>query len=79
MAEITVYTTPTCPWCVRLKNYLEEKGVSYHEVDVSADQASAAQLVELTGQRSVPVLTQGGEYVVGFNPEEIDRLLPVKH
>lgn len=78
MAEVTLYTTPTCPWCVRLKNYLNEKGIGYQEVDVSADQASVSKLVDLTGQRSVPVLSNGQEYVVGFNPEEIDRVLLVK-
>ncbi|MGE5549248.1 MAG: glutaredoxin family protein, partial [Bacteroidota bacterium] len=32
MEQVTVYTTPTCPWCDRLKDYLREKGVSYNEV-----------------------------------------------
>ncbi|HOP73642.1 MAG TPA: glutaredoxin family protein [Bacillota bacterium] len=75
MSDITVYTTPTCPWCTRLKNYLKEKGVDFHEVDVSTDYDSAMKMVDLTGQRSVPVLAKGGQYVVGFNPEQIDRIL----
>jgi glutaredoxin 3 len=75
MAEITVYTTPTCPWCTKIKSYLDEKGVVYREADVAADAASAREMIELTGQRSVPVLAKGGEYVVGFNQTEIERLL----
>jgi len=75
MSDVTVYTTPTCPWCTRLKNYLKEKGVDFNEVDVSTDYDSAMKMVELTGQRSVPVLTKGDQYVVGFNPDQIDRIL----
>lgn len=75
MSDLTVYTTPTCPWCSRLKDYLNEKGVSFNEVDVSADYDAAMKMIDLTGQRSVPVLAKGDQYVVGFNPEQIDRVL----
>lgn len=75
MSEVTVYTTPTCPWCTRLKNYLNEKNISYHEVDVAADHDAARKMIDLTGQRSVPVLTKGDQFIVGFNPEQIDRIV----
>ena len=48
-----VYTTPTCPWCGKVKEYLQAKGVQYSEIDVAADASGARRLVELTGQRSV--------------------------
>jgi glutaredoxin 3 len=73
--EVTVYTTPTCSWCTKVKAYLNEKGISYREVDVAADAAAARQMVEVTGQRGVPVITKGEQYVVGFNREEIDRIM----
>jgi glutaredoxin 3 len=73
--EITVYTSPTCPWCTKVKSYLDEKGIVYREVDVAADADAARQVVEVTGQRGVPVIAKGSDYVVGFNREEIDRIL----
>jgi glutaredoxin 3 len=73
--EVTVYTTPTCPWCTKVKSYLDEKGIAYREVDVAEDAAAARQMVEVTGQRGVPVIAKGEQYVVGFNREEIDRIL----
>jgi glutaredoxin-like YruB-family protein len=73
--EITVYTTSTCPWCTKVKSYLDEKGIVYREVDVTADVGAARQMLEVTGQRSVPVVTKGSDYVIGFNREEIDRIL----
>lgn len=75
MAEVTVYTTPTCPWCVKLKNYLDEKGIPFQEVNVATDSSAARQLMDVSGQRSVPVTTVGDQVVVGFDPESIDQLL----
>lgn len=75
MEEITVYTTPTCPWCSKVKSYLKNKGINYHEVDVGSDSQSAQRMVELTGQRSVPVITIGDRYIVGFDPDRIDSIL----
>ena len=67
MEEINVYTTPTCPWCGKVKEYLQAKGVQYSEIDVAADASGARRLVELTGQpcdgplfRGVPVAVAGG-------------------
>lgn len=75
MAEVTVYTTPTCPWCTKLKNYLDEKGVPYQEVNVALDNEAAKNLIDLSGQRSVPVTTVGDQVIVGFDPESLDSLL----
>ncbi|MCL6588824.1 MAG: glutaredoxin family protein [Firmicutes bacterium] len=75
MEKITVYTSPSCPWCSRVKSYLNEKGVSYREVDINTDYESAKQLIELTGQRAVPVITKGSDYVVGYNPQELERII----
>jgi len=75
MTDVTVYTTPTCPWCTRMKSYLNEKGIEYQEIDVAANYDGARKMVDLTGQRSVPVLVKGERFVVGFNSEEVDRIL----
>ncbi|HBR29715.1 MAG TPA: NrdH-redoxin [Firmicutes bacterium] len=75
MAEVTVYTTSTCPWCVKLKSFLTEEGISFHEVNVAQDPEAARQMVELTGQRSVPVTTIGEQIIIGYNPNGIRELL----
>ncbi|TCL67363.1 glutaredoxin-like YruB-family protein [Hydrogenispora ethanolica] len=73
--NVTVYTTPTCPWCNKVKSYLSEKGVSYQEVDVAADDSAAQKLYDLTGQLSVPVITKGEQVVVGFNQAQLDKII----
>lgn len=75
MAEVTVYTSPTCPWCSKLKGYLSEKGIPYQEVNVASDPNAARQLMNVSGQRSVPVTTVGDQVVVGYDPESLENLL----
>lgn len=73
--EVTIYTTPTCAYCRQAKRYLAEKGVHYVEVDVSADQAAAEDLVRRTGQFGVPVIDIDGTLVVGFERRRLEKLL----
>lgn len=73
--SVTVYSTPTCPWCTRAKSYLEEIGVAYEEKDVSEDVAAAREMVKISGQMGVPVLSIDGNVVVGFDKKKIDQLL----
>ncbi|HPC25703.1 MAG TPA: glutaredoxin domain-containing protein, partial [Fervidobacterium sp.] len=43
--RIKIYTTPTCPWCKRAKDYFRQLGLPYTEVDVSKDQKGAEEMV----------------------------------
>ena len=54
---------------------MNEKGVSYQEMDVAKDPAGARQMIERTGQRSVPVTVVGDQTIVGFDREGLERIL----
>jgi glutaredoxin-like YruB-family protein len=73
--NVTVYSTPTCPWCTEAKSYLKELGVAYEEKDVSVDVAAAREMAKLSRQMRVPVLSIDGTVVVGFDKKKIDQLL----
>ncbi len=73
--RVIVFSTPTCPHCRSAKRYLEQRGISYVEVDVSRDAAAARDMVRRTGEQGVPQLEIDGRMVVGFNRAKIDRLL----
>lgn len=73
--NVTVYTTPTCQYCTAVKNYLDQKGINYDEIDVSEDQTAAQKLMNQTGQKGVPQIDIDGNYIVGYNKQEIDNLL----
>jgi glutaredoxin len=57
------------------KEYLEKKGVSFTDVDVSRDRAKAMEMVQKSGQMGVPVIDIDGSIIVGYQPEEFDKLL----
>ena len=73
--EVKVYSTDTCPWCTKAKEYLDKLGVKYTPVNVSTDRAAAMELVKKTKQMGVPVTTVGDKFVVGYNPSELEAVL----
>lgn len=73
--RVLVFTTQTCPWCTRVKNYLAQQRVPFREVDVSRDASAARDLVRRTGQMGVPVVEIDGRAVVGFDKSRIDQML----
>jgi glutaredoxin-like YruB-family protein len=72
---ITVYSTPTCPWCKKLKEYLKEKKVSFKDLDVSTNEKAKNEMVEKSNQMGVPVSDINGTVIVGFNIEKINNAL----
>lgn len=73
-ARITLYTTPTCPWCRVARRYLADRGIVYVEVDVAVDRAGMREMVLMTAQHGVPVIKVGEKAMVGWNVEEFERL-----
>ncbi len=54
MAQVKIYTTPTCPYCMMAKRLLTKKGVAYEEIGVAGDHEKRAWLREITGRHTVP-------------------------
>ena len=77
MKKVIVYSTPACPYCVMVKNFLKQNNVEFEEIDVAADRAKAEEMVKKSGQRSVPVTDIGGEIVVGYDTERLRKLLGI--
>ncbi|MFH1655961.1 MAG: glutaredoxin domain-containing protein [Candidatus Omnitrophota bacterium] len=75
MANVKVYSTPTCPYCIKTKAYLDEKSIKYENFDVSSDKTKLDEMIKLSGQMGVPVLDIDGNVIVGFDKERIDSLL----
>jgi glutaredoxin 3 len=76
--RVVVYSSPTCVWCSRAKTYLNGRGVSFRDVDVSRDPAAARELVRRTGQMGVPVIEIDGQAIVGFDQVRIDSALGLR-
>ena len=69
--SVKIYSTPTCPWCIRAKQFLKENDVEFQNIDVSGDQQAIDELMQKSGQMGVPVLDIEGEIIVGFDQERI--------
>ena len=77
---VKVYSLSTCPWCKKVKRFLDEKGVQYEVVDVDLaegqDQKKALEEVEkLTGSRSFPVTLINETVIRGFKEDELNEAL----
>lgn len=73
--KVMVYSTPTCPHCIRAKQFLKENNIVFEDIDVSMNQAAAEAMVTKSGQMGVPVLDIAGEIIVGFDKEKIKTAL----
>ena len=75
--KVTVYSTPTCPFCIRAKQFLKESNIQYVDIDVSSDQVKAQEMIDRSGQMGVPVIDVEGTIVVGFDKDKIKEALGI--
>lgn len=73
--KVIVFSTLTCPWCVMVKNYLNEKQIKFENKDVGLDHKAADEMIKKSGQMGVPQLWIDNEVIVGFDKEKINQLL----
>ena len=67
MPKVEIYTTPWCPYCHAAKSLLEDKGVSYEEVDATAAEVRTAMVERAHGRRTVPQIFIGETHVGGYD------------
>ena len=72
---ITMYSTPTCGYCVKAKDYFRQNKIPFTEHNVASDQRRADEMMRKSGQMGVPVIDVHGKIIVGFNQPEIERAL----
>jgi len=73
--KVAVYSTPTCPFCIRAKQFLSENNVVFTDIDVSKDEGKVEEMIEKSGQMGVPVIDVDGQIIVGFDKEKIRSVL----
>ena len=80
MAEkiVKVYTTPTCPWCKKVKQLLNDNAVKYQEINVAEDKAAREEMANTTHQLAIPATVIDGDVVIGFNEKMLKEKLGIK-
>jgi len=77
MADIKVYSTEFCPYCVSLKEFLKEKNIAFQAIDVTQDIKAQEEMIEKSGQMGVPVTDIDGQIIIGFDREKISQILGI--
>lgn len=81
--QVTVYSTPTCPFCKQAKIFLRERNVAFTDVDVSVDHDQAQEMIKKSGQMGVPVIVvvkdnEQEEIIIGFERAKLAQAVGVK-
>ena len=75
--SVKVYSTPTCPWCIRTKQFLKDSNIAFEDIDVGKDEKAAEEMVAKSGQMGVPVLDIEGVIIVGYDLGKIRNTLGI--
>ncbi len=76
-AKVVVFTSSSCVWCKRAKDYFQQKKIRFKEMNVSTSASAAAELQRMTGALSVPVILINNRPVIGFDVQKINRMLGI--
>jgi len=76
---VRIFTTPACPFCYVLKEFLKEKGIEFEEIDVSKDEKARDEMIKKSGRLEAPIMEIDGQIVVGFDKEKICKLLGIRN
>jgi glutaredoxin-like YruB-family protein len=75
--NVTLYSTPSCSWCTKIKEHLRANNIHFREIDVAANPKMAEVMKSKSGQLGVPQTDINGQMIVGFDRPKIDKLLEI--
>jgi len=83
-AKVIIYSTRFCPYCMRARRLLKQKGVDYEEIPVGGDKELWVEMEQLSGRNTVPQIFINNVSVGGYDDiahlnqiGELDQLLGV--
>jgi glutaredoxin len=71
--KVRLFIKPFCGWCHEAKDWLDERGIAYEELDVVSDRAAYKEMKELSGQTLAPVIDVDGEVLADFDTDELEK------
>ncbi|MFH1509676.1 MAG: glutaredoxin domain-containing protein [Candidatus Nealsonbacteria bacterium] len=74
---VRVFSTPACPYCFTLREFLKDNKIEFEDIDVASDDKAREEMIEKSGQMGVPVIDINGEFIVGFEKGKISKLLGI--
>ena len=70
-ADVTLYTTRYCPYCIRARNLLDEKDVAYRDVAVDHDPRLRREMTARSGRGTVPQIWIGEQHIGGYDDMQL--------
>ncbi|MEK7482338.1 MAG: glutaredoxin domain-containing protein [Patescibacteria group bacterium] len=78
MPKVRVFSTPFCPYCVTLKEFLKANKIEFDEFDVAQDEKARDDMIAKSKQMGVPVVEIDDQMIIGFDRQKISELLNIK-
>ena len=75
--KVEIYSTESCHFCHMAKDWLTSQNIPFVDYNVGSDMEKRKEMVEMTGQMGVPVIKIENEVMIGFNPDQMSKLLGV--
>ena len=75
--NVKVYSTATCPYCIKAKQFLKDNNIEFENIDVGENPEKAQEMVDKSGQMGVPVLDIDGKIILGFDKDAIKESLGI--
>ena len=75
--KVKIYSTSTCPWCMKAKEFFKANNVKYEEDNVGTDEKARNEMFEKSGQFGVPVIDVNGTIIVGYDKEALKKALGI--
>lgn len=72
---VKIYTTPVCAYCKMAKDYFTSKNIKYEEIGLVGNIEAQQLVMSKTGMVAAPILEINGQFIVGFNREEINKAI----
>jgi len=76
--NVKIYTTSSCPWCKKTKEFFKENNIKYEEIDVAGNEEAAHEMIEKSGQMGTPVIDIDGKIIAGYDKPKLKKALNIK-
>ncbi len=73
--QVIIYTSATCAWCVKLKEWLRRKRVSFEERNITESETYRDEILAKTSQLGVPVIDIDGQMIIGFHEDKLEQAI----
>lgn len=78
MANVKIYTTPSCVYCKMTKEFFVKNSVQYEEKNVATDATARDEMIQKSGQMGVPVITVDEKIIIGFDEPKLREALGIQ-